>query len=125
MPRRRILPEQVADGPGKLIVCSSDAKDLAAAAAKLSGLPLRSVLVLESKPTPRLAAIEGGLMCKFDRQLSWPIITDREALQSRSICILYSSGTTGLPKGEIISYSTGRIVISQFANGCPLNDQAF
>ncbi|VUC21193.1 unnamed protein product [Clonostachys rosea] len=91
---------QIKDGPGKVIVCSSDAKDLAIAAAARVGLPERNVLVLTSYPDVTLKSANGEVACDFKQQLPWRKITDPKELKESKICIYYSSGTTGLPKGK-------------------------
>jgi long-subunit acyl-CoA synthetase (AMP-forming) len=93
------LARQVKDGPGKVLVCSEDLQPLAEAAAKAAGLPSRNVLILKSYPQVELYSIDGSVKCDFKQGLEWPRITDQRELENRTICILYSSGTTGLPKG--------------------------
>lgn len=94
------LARQVKDGPGKVIVCSDNLKDLALAAARSVGLPDRNVLVLHSYPEIKLESADGSTSCDFRNELSWRTITDPFELEKSKICILYSSGTTGLPKGK-------------------------
>lgn len=91
---------QMRDGPVRLVVCSKDARGLAVEAAKVAGLPERNVLVLSSRPRFRLESANGEVACDFSSRLTWRRITDAEELRTSKICILYSSGTTGLPKGE-------------------------
>lgn len=93
------LARQIRDGPGKVLVCSKELVKLALEAAKDVGLPQRDVLVLESYPEVRLASVDGSVVCDFKKELSWRRITDQKELEQSKICILYSSGTTGLPKG--------------------------
>ncbi|KAH7141343.1 hypothetical protein B0J13DRAFT_556650 [Dactylonectria estremocensis] len=99
------LARQIKDGPGNLVVCSQDLKQLAVAAAKSAGLSERNVLVLESHPDIKLESADGSLACDFKASLDWRRITDSQELETSKICILYSSGTTGLPKGMLISHT--------------------
>jgi 4-coumarate--CoA ligase len=96
------LARQVRDGPGRLLVCSRDVAQLASDAARDAGLPLSRVLVLESHPVLRLESVDGRFKCDFRGELDWRVITDSRELEKSKICILYSSGTTGLPKGEFV-----------------------
>lgn len=93
------LARQIKDGPGKVLVCSEDLRSLGEAAAKAAGLPLRNVLILKSYPQVELYSVDGALKCDFKQGLEWPRITNQKELENRTVCILYSSGTTGLPKG--------------------------
>lgn len=94
------IARQIRDGPSKVLVCSKDLTKLALEAAKEAGLPRRNVLVLESYPEVKFGSVDGTVVCDFKRELSWRRITDQKALERSKICILYSSGTTGLPKGK-------------------------
>jgi len=86
-----------------LIVCSADLKDVAVEAAKICGVPLNRVLVLQPGDSGErsLKSVEGGVECRSSDGLTWRRITDREELKKSLILLLYSSGTTGIPKGEI------------------------
>jgi acyl-coenzyme A synthetase/AMP-(fatty) acid ligase len=102
------LAGQIKDGPGKLLVCSEDVKDTAAAAAAVVGLPLRNVLVLTTSPTPTLTSMDNSVSWSSapdQKTLSWTAITSPTALASTTICLVYTSGTTGQPKGVKISHA--------------------
>ena len=92
------LARQIKQGQGNLIACSEDTKDVAIAAAKECGISLDRVLLLTSDPRG-LRSVEGNVDCMSDRELDWIRITDPQELENSVICLLYSSGTTGIPKG--------------------------
>ena len=93
------LARQVRQGESNLIICSADAKEVAVTAAKDCGVPLERVMVLESSPRV-LNSIGSGRSCIADQELDWMRITDKDELENSVICLLYSSGTTGVPKGK-------------------------
>lgn len=93
------LARQIRQGDSQLIVCSYDTRDVAVEAAKMCRVPMHHVLMLQSLPAPRLTALEGGKDIISDHELKWERMTDQEQLESTLTCLLYSSGTSGLPKG--------------------------
>jgi 4-coumarate--CoA ligase len=104
------LARQVKQGRSNLIVCSEDCKEVAVSAAIECHLGRERVLVLESMGGKRVLRDvvrigtnflqgRGDEWIRKKELLEWEPITDRKVLQERVVCLLYSSGTTGMPKG--------------------------
>jgi 4-coumarate--CoA ligase len=99
------LARTVNIGTSKLIICGTEFVDVATKAAKECGLPLSRVLVLDSTAGNwSLKSVEGNINPIAAQQLPWERITDPERLKKSIIVILWSSGTTGLPKGVQLSH---------------------
>ena len=94
------LALQISQGFSNLIICSSDTKDVAIAAATECGVPLHRVLCLASSPKWSLTSVDNNQDCISKDKLDWKRITDKEELENSLVCLLYSSGTTGSPKGS-------------------------
>lgn len=97
------LSRQIQQGPSNLLIVSEDVKDVGIQAAKESGIPADRVLVLQSmggKRELRDARGRGENYMNSTKEMDWEHITDRKTLTKRAICLLYSSGTTGPPKGK-------------------------
>lgn len=102
------LARQIQHGDAKLLVCSEEMRDIAVEAAELAGLAPKSVLILKTSPTPSLEAADGSAKWSYSpgqHKLLWRVMTDPQELQTTTICLVYSSGTTGTPKGVRISHA--------------------
>lgn len=93
------LARQVTVGTSRLIICGAEHIDLARQAAIQCNIPLNRVLLLESRGEWTLKSVEAEINVISDERLSWQRITDPTELKNSLITILWSSGTTGLPKG--------------------------
>lgn len=95
------LSRQMKQGSSNLIFCSEDARDVAVKAAVECGVPLSRVVVIKSSPEWSMVSLEDDVKClPSNGKLDWERITDQEELDNSLVCLLYSSGTTGVPKGS-------------------------
>ncbi|KAI1342592.1 acetyl-CoA synthetase-like protein [Xylariaceae sp. FL0016] len=96
---------QLRQTDAKVVLCRPDTKDVALAAAKKVGLSERNVLVFGG--THDLELHEAASRARVpisNQELGWKTITNREELENSVICLLFSSGTTGLPKAMRLSH---------------------
>lgn len=99
------LARQVDIGKSNLIICGSEHQDLAAQAAKKCGLAAKNVLLLDSTAGAwSLRSLSGGIQAITPQRLLWEKITDPKRLKESLVVVLWSSGTTGLPKGVMLSH---------------------
>ena len=85
-----------------VIICSPEVRDVASKAARQCDIPIENVLVLESDPSWSLASLQdkGTNVLVEEKRLTWQPITDERRLKESLITIVWSSGTTGAPKGQ-------------------------
>lgn len=94
----------------KLLLCTEETKPTAKAAAEAAGLPLSRVLVLGDNGAKEdnrftLTPLDTNTPVTIPKQeLEWRRITSQPVLRDTTICILFSSGTTGVPKACRLSH---------------------
>jgi 4-coumarate--CoA ligase len=97
------LARQITLGNSNLIICDTEHVDVVSKAAAQSNVPRMNILVLNSSPWS-LKSLEGGIDAISNERLTWQRITDPKELKESLVVVLWSSGTTGLPKGVMISH---------------------
>ncbi|KAI8629202.1 acetyl-CoA synthetase-like protein [Xylariaceae sp. FL1651] len=96
---------QLRQTDAKVIVCTPDTKETALAAARKVGLAPRNVLLFGgTKDLELREAASGAKVPISNQEMDWRRITDPVELENSVICLLFSSGTTGLPKAMRISH---------------------
>lgn len=99
---------QVQDADAKLLLCSPEYEEHTIRAAKECGIPLDRILIVDaSRPHDwkLLSLVDRSNMLDFHNgpTFNWKKMTNQTELETTTACLLYSSGTTGLPKGVRIS----------------------
>lgn len=97
----------------KLIVCNADTRAVVEETTRKLNFPADRVLYLGDEAGGLdLTVVATGRKVEVcpARTLDWERITDLKRLENSITCILFSSGTTGLPKGVRISH---RMMVSE------------
>ncbi|KAI2629484.1 acetyl-CoA synthetase-like protein [Xylaria nigripes] len=96
---------QLRQTDSRVIMCTPDMKEKALEAAKKVGLLPRNVLIYDGLKALELREATSGAEVPISKmELDWRRITDPVELENSVICLLFSSGTTGLPKAMRISH---------------------
>ncbi|OLN88136.1 putative acyl-coenzyme A synthetase [Colletotrichum chlorophyti] len=90
----------------KMVICSPDLKELAAAGGTAAGLPEDRILYIgDDRDFQLFEAKSGKKVTIAEQELNWERVTDQETLENTVGCFIYSSGTTGIPKAVKVSHS--------------------
>ncbi|KAF2163622.1 hypothetical protein M409DRAFT_68512 [Zasmidium cellare ATCC 36951] len=104
------LVRQLQTSESRVLICSDDTVEVAGRAAEIAGLPRGNILLIGSTPTWALRCLDNHENLLGRGSLAWDPITDRGALERSLIVVVWSSGTTGVPKGVKLSH---RNLVSQ------------
>ncbi|KAH7122295.1 4-coumarate-CoA ligase-like protein [Dendryphion nanum] len=106
------LSKQLQGAESKVLFAGEATKDVAVKAAEEAGWGTNGggrVLVMSEGAEWAIQVVQrdgnlGPNLIDESQRLPWPKITDRKTLQESLIILIYSSGTTGLPKGVKLSH---------------------
>ncbi|KAL4916065.1 putative acyl-coenzyme A synthetase [Aspergillus aurantiobrunneus] len=101
------VSKQMRQSRSRVVVACPENRAKALEAARECGIPPSRVLILDSMGHRRSlsdALHPGRNYLQKSAELEWDRITDIEVLENTTICLLYSSGTTGPAKGVMLSH---------------------
>jgi acyl-coenzyme A synthetase/AMP-(fatty) acid ligase len=101
------LGRQIRLSSPKVVICSRQTRKVAEEAIRIAqsgssrgrGITPPQLLVMVSEDSDVIDDASPGKSIVSDRELQWESITDPDVLERTTACLVYSSGTTGLPKG--------------------------
>lgn len=103
VPSSCIVPELcrfIKLAPSDFVICSSDTKEVAVKTARACGISPERVLQIDVERLELIECTGSGENVLGKEEMEWERLTTREAAETSPVCLIYSSGTTGLPKGK-------------------------
>lgn len=89
----------------KVILCNPDTQAVAIEAAKKVNFPAHRIIMYKGEKELELSeAVSAARIALSSQELQWRRITDPRELDHSVVCLLFSSGTTGLPKAMKLSH---------------------
>jgi len=90
--------------PSDVIICNADTKECTLAAAAKCGIPTSRILEIDAGRVPALRRVDNGINQLSAGEIEWRRITKLEELATTDLALIYSSGTTGFPKGVPLAH---------------------